>query len=102
MLIFPLCNAGTFCWKKLLLGMGASHRPQHLPSPRLAAHRPPCWCLSLKPTRFWDSAELAGNQPGGKQPRSLLPECLQSSSNHTMKITLKLLIAHFLPLTIFF
>ena len=40
-------------------------------------------------------------QPGGKR-RPLHRECLQSSSNHTMEIPLKLLIAHFLPPTIFF
>lgn len=96
MLIFPFCNADTFCWKKPRLGMGAPRGPQHLPGPRLAAHRP-----SLGPPGSGAPQSWQEPQPGEK-PCPLHPECLQSSSNHTMEIPLKLLIAHFLPPTIFF
>ena len=53
------------------------------------------------PRTGWAQQSWQEPQPGGKR-RPLHRECLQSSSNHTMEIPLKLLIAHFLPPTIFF
>lgn len=41
MLIFPFCKASTCCWRKTLLGTGASHSPGYLPGLRLAARRLP-------------------------------------------------------------
>lgn len=76
------------------LGNGSFPQPPAPPLCEAGRPRPPCGCPP-------PGLSCSGAQAGEK-PCPLHPECLQSGSNHTMEITLKLLIAHFLPPIFFF